>query len=260
VPALAVVDPKSYQRGGVRGGIDSFGRAQREHRRLADAFVAFPGGFGTLEEIRRQAEESRSRAESLRGELEESVRRLDRLRAEVADAERELREVREQTASTRQHLQAVRRLREVNDEVGEVRHSVGEPGQAAPTPAAADQADGRTETVVISASEVGAEPVPPAEGKKQLGVTVDVDAASGTEVVVGVGPDTPAEKAGLQPGDVITGVNGHPAGAGEGLTEAVAHALPGEDVVLQVARGPEVTEVKAHVEESHDAPGGGPTS
>jgi hypothetical protein len=84
----------------------------------------------------------------------------------------------------------------------------------------------------------------PAEGKKQLGVTVNADA-----VVVEVAPATPAEKAGLQQGDVVLSVDGKPVATGEDLRTAIEKAEPGQEVSLTVARGPETEEVKAQLPE-----------
>jgi S1-C subfamily serine protease len=87
----------------------------------------------------------------------------------------------------------------------------------------------------------------PAEGKKQLGVTVNP-----LGVVVEVLPDTPAEKAGLHPGDVVLDVDGKPITSSADLREAVREASR-DEVCLTVARGAEKEEVTAHLAE-------GPTS
>jgi serine protease Do len=61
------------------------------------------------------------------------------------------------------------------------------------------------------------------------------------EIVAG----SPAEKAGLQPGDVITGFAGKAIGAFDELVAAVQTKRPGEAVVLEVQRGGEVLTLRA---------------
>ena len=56
-------------------------------------------------------------------------------------------------------------------------------------------------------------------------------------------PETRADKAGLQPGDQITAVNGKPVTTGTDLQEAVRSAEPGHEVVLTVARGEDTEKV-----------------
>lgn len=68
-------------------------------------------------------------------------------------------------------------------------------------------------------------------GKKQLGVTVD-PAAKVLEVL----PDTPAEKAGLRPGDKVVEVEGQPIQSAEDLVHAVEKAGEGRPLTLTVAR------------------------
>jgi serine protease Do len=55
-------------------------------------------------------------------------------------------------------------------------------------------------------------------------------------LVAGVQPGSPAEKAGLQPGDVILGFDGRPIQAPRDLAEAVAAAKPGTESKLTVLR------------------------
>jgi uncharacterized coiled-coil DUF342 family protein len=84
----------------------------------------------------------------------------------------------------------------------------------------------------------------PEEGKKQLGVTVNP-----LGVVVEVLPETPAEKAGLHPGDVVLDVDGKPITSSADLREAVREA-DRDEVHLTVARGAEKEEVTAHLAEA----------
>jgi C-terminal processing protease CtpA/Prc len=82
-------------------------------------------------------------------------------------------------------------------------------------------------------------------GKRQLGITVDEAA-----MIVEVLPETRAERAGLQPGDVVVGVGGRPVLNSEDLRAAIEQTGAGEDVHLTVARGQEKEEVKAQLAET----------
>jgi S1-C subfamily serine protease len=66
------------------------------------------------------------------------------------------------------------------------------------------------------------------------------------ELVTGVGKDSPAEKAGLQPGDRILAIDGRPLDTAQRLLEAISQAVrefsageQADDVTLVVARGRE---------------------
>jgi hypothetical protein len=83
------------------------------------------------------------------------------------------------------------------------------------------------------------------EGKPQLGITVNPGA-----MVVEVLPETPAEKAGLQRGDVVVGVDGKPISNSEDLRDALEQTDAGQEVHLTVARGLEKEEVKAQLSEA----------
>ncbi|MEI9965634.1 MAG: PDZ domain-containing protein [Caulobacteraceae bacterium] len=56
-------------------------------------------------------------------------------------------------------------------------------------------------------------------------------------------PGGPAEKAGVQPGDVVIGVNGHPVTSSSDLTRQVAASHSGDVLHLQVMRGGKPTSV-----------------
>jgi len=84
-----------------------------------------------------------------------------------------------------------------------------------------------------------------AELKKQLGVEADTGA-----IVMGIMPDSPAAKAGLERHDVITSVNDQAVTTPEELRSAVQKMGAGKDVTLKVLRGKEAKELKAHLEES----------
>jgi S1-C subfamily serine protease len=81
------------------------------------------------------------------------------------------------------------------------------------------------------------------ERKNRLGVTVDAGA-----VIAEVGPGTPAEKAGLRPGDVITRVDDQGIANPEDLQKAIRQAGVGKEVTLKVARSKEQKELKARLE------------
>jgi serine protease DegS len=55
---------------------------------------------------------------------------------------------------------------------------------------------------------------------------------------------SPAEQAGLRPGDVIGGVDGHPVHSTQELLDAVSGAGPGARIVLDIWRGSEVLRVR----------------
>jgi S1-C subfamily serine protease len=208
--------------------------------------------------VRRQTREAQGQVSGLGEEFQQAGRELARIRDEVEMAERELQEIRQQTMECQGLLRGVRaeyeqvreQLRQVAGGLKLARDAVGDVlrgAEARPAGGGAEEGH-RTENVVVSSQSLAPEDEP-GEGKHQLGVTVDVDTSAGAAVVVGVTPDTPAEKAGLQPGDVITRVNDQPITGTEALVEAVERAKPGTDITLAVAHGPEVKEVKAHVDE-----------
>ncbi|HEY8498531.1 MAG TPA: trypsin-like peptidase domain-containing protein [Limnochordales bacterium] len=62
-------------------------------------------------------------------------------------------------------------------------------------------------------------------------------------LVLQVAPGSPAERAGLQPLDVITGVDGQPVEGIEGLRRALAHRAAGERVVVELRRGERTLQV-----------------
>src|SRR5205814_1197708 len=62
-------------------------------------------------------------------------------------------------------------------------------------------------------------------------------------------PGTPAAKAGLQRGDVITAVAGQAVSDPRALREAIHRAEAGKEISLTVQRGREKKEIKARLEE-----------
>jgi serine protease Do len=66
-------------------------------------------------------------------------------------------------------------------------------------------------------------------------------------VVQGVETGSPAEKAGLKPGDLITDVNGHPVRTGSDLVDPIADTPVGQSVQLKYMRNKEAHEVSVVV-------------
>jgi len=60
----------------------------------------------------------------------------------------------------------------------------------------------------------------------------------GGPIVVGVAPSSPAQAAGLQPGDVISRVDGQPVATTSEFASAIAGKHPGDQVTIQLERGP----------------------
>lgn len=60
----------------------------------------------------------------------------------------------------------------------------------------------------------------------------------GGPIVVSVAPGSPAQAAGLQPGDVISQVDGHPVATASTFASAIAGKHAGDQVALQLQRGP----------------------
>ncbi len=94
-----------------------------------------------------------------------------------------------------------------------------------------------------------------AQGPAYIGVTIQpltdelrqqmkVEAKQGV-VIVDVSPNSPAEKAGLKHGDVVTGVGGHAIQNPDDLSQAVQNAGAGKQITLEIARGNEKMKIKA---------------
>jgi S1-C subfamily serine protease len=67
--------------------------------------------------------------------------------------------------------------------------------------------------------------------------------------VLAVTPGTAAEQAGLEPGDVITGIGDTTVDRVEDLYAALRRSRPGERVVLTVVRNGETLELEAELGE-----------
>jgi S1-C subfamily serine protease len=72
------------------------------------------------------------------------------------------------------------------------------------------------------------------------GAWISATTASGDPAIV---PGSPAEKAGLQPGDIITSIDGHRIDAGTGLDDVLSLFKPDETLTLQVLRNGETISV-----------------
>jgi putative serine protease PepD len=71
-----------------------------------------------------------------------------------------------------------------------------------------------------------------------LGVELrDAAGNQGGALVAAVSPDSPADDAGLQQGDVVTAIDGHPVLAATDLIAAIRSSKPGDTVTLHVQRG-----------------------
>jgi len=88
---------------------------------------------------------------------------------------------------------------------------------------------------------------------RTLGVTADEGA-----VIAEVQNDSPAARAGLQPGDVVVAVNGRPVRSASELRARLGVMPVGEEVTLKVLRGAQTRTVRARIGaiEAHAVPGG----
>jgi putative serine protease PepD len=79
-----------------------------------------------------------------------------------------------------------------------------------------------------------------------LGVNID-DRRDGGQgaIITGVDEGTPAEAAGIQPGDIVVAVEGVAIDGGVGLVAAVKDQEPGDEIEIQILRGTEVITVTA---------------
>jgi len=91
------------------------------------------------------------------------------------------------------------------------------------------------------------------EAKKLLGLTVAPDAT-----VVEVLPDTPAEKAGLQVGDVVVSLDGNPVANSEELRTAIEKIDADKEVLLTVTRGQETQAISVQLATAMDVLAGVP--
>jgi S1-C subfamily serine protease len=82
------------------------------------------------------------------------------------------------------------------------------------------------------------QPAPSEEPGAWLGAAV-ADGGEGA-LLAEIVPGSPAEEAGLEPGDVVVGIDGEPVAGAEDLVNAVAQHEPGDQVTLELADGSSV--------------------
>ncbi len=80
----------------------------------------------------------------------------------------------------------------------------------------------------------------------ELAAAFGLDSAQGA-VLVNIVPGSPAEKAGLRPGDVVTGANGRPVRDAAGLRNQVGLLRVGERIALEVLRDGKRLQVAANI-------------
>jgi membrane-associated protease RseP (regulator of RpoE activity) len=99
--------------------------------------------------------------------------------------------------------------------------------------------DGRPQTIyVVYEQRQGIERqagYAPAHSGAYLGVTFDAQNQQ-QAVVRSVNPSSPAEQAGIRPGDVIVGVNGRQVGGAQDVIRLVGSMQPGEPMDVAIAR------------------------
>jgi hypothetical protein len=170
--------------------------------------------------------EVRERSRSVREELQEADRSVRGLQQGLEAATRTFRE---QWQDTRAELAALRERGEALQR--EYRDAVDDPPALPP------------EVSSGAPSTLEPEPTPaPPEPHKLLGVTVDTSAT-----VVAVLPDTPAEKAGLQAGDVVIRVDDNVITSGTGLRDVVENTEAGKEVRVTISRGQQTRDVSVQV-------------
>jgi S1-C subfamily serine protease len=166
------------------------------------------------------------------------------LRQGLHEATRELQDLQERSRAVRKELCAV------HDQVEQLGKDWHESAPLPPLPGSLEPAEtaiSLTEkTVSEAASPTESQPGP--QGKAALGITVDPGAK-----VVEVLPGTPAEKAGLRPGDVLLGIDGKPTTTSEELLAAIGRADAGTEIRLQIARGEHTEEVTVQLADSSGA-------
>ena len=96
--------------------------------------------------------------------------------------------------------------------------------------------DGREETIYVEPDRELVYDDRPSGGGGYLGVMLDQREARAA-VVRGVHPNSPADEAGLQRGDVVVTVNGEEITAPDHLSEVVGGYAPGTDVELEIDMG-----------------------
>ena len=68
-------------------------------------------------------------------------------------------------------------------------------------------------------------------------------------IIAGVLPDSPADQAGIKPGDIVTQINGNPITEPAELLNTVAQATPGESIKIAGLRNGSAFDLQAKVAE-----------
>jgi S1-C subfamily serine protease len=128
--------------------------------------------------------------------------------------------------------------------------------------------DGKDQTLTVQLGErPGRAARAPGGGQRPafLGVQLGESEEEGQKGVTvrGVLPESPADKAGLRDGDVITEANGKAVRGPEELRDTVRQAGAGKELHLKVMRGKDTKELTARLEEApagEISPSGGPAA
>ena len=226
----------------------------RETERLAELRVqaqAVRTGLQEAEEkvgefALRLAETEARLTDQLRGPAErielvyaETMGRLQELRREADEAGRQA------TALRSRSLEAAA---EIAQAAAEVRETLQEAAEGAAQYAAVSALLGAESGKSSPGKGDEAGHSTPSSDHAGLGLTVAVDSAK----VLAVDGDSPAARAGVAPGDVITSVNDRTVQNGEDLREIVTHLDPRREIVLRLEREGRTEE--AHARLSRTAP------
>jgi serine protease Do len=96
-----------------------------------------------------------------------------------------------------------------------------------------------------------------------LGIGVEpapVSAIGSTAAIGDLTPDSPSEKGGLKPGDVILQINNHSISSPEDVLNAAFFIAPEDDVKIRIARGKETLNFDLTAESRRSAPGAARTA
>ena len=166
-------------------------------------------------QIERDYAEARGRLEELHREADEASRTAAALRTRSLEAATEI-------------AQAAAEVRQTLEEAAE------------------DAAEYASVSALLGAAEDKTDEGTAAPEPMQLGVTVAVDSGK----VLEVAPDSPAARAGVAPGDVITSADGEPVRNGDDLRTIVSRLSTGREVVLHLERSGKSEEVRANLSQA----------
>ena len=92
----------------------------------------------------------------------------------------------------------------------------------------------------------------PAPDQPRLGIVVSVAEEEEGALVSEVAKDSPADQAGVKPGDIITKVDGKSVSDSAALLSLITQRKPGDEITLTVTRGDESLQLKAKVVAAKD--------